>query len=100
MLKVLKPGGIAVHTTEFNLISNNDTVEEGNSVIFRRRDIEEMRDWFISNGHQMETSFVRGSEEGDLFVDIPPFKAEPYHLNLQLDEYIATSFAIIVRKEQ
>lgn len=98
MLKVLKPGGIAVHTTEFNLISNDDTVEDGKSVIFRRRDIEEMRDWFTSNGHHMETSFVRGSDEGDLFVDIPPFKSDPYHLNLQLDEYIATSFAIIVHK--
>lgn len=98
MLRVLKPGGIAIHTTEFNLISNDDTVEEGSSVIFRRKDIEEMRDWFTANGHLMETSFVRGSDEGDLFVDIPPFKSEPYHLNLQLDEYIVTSFAIIVQK--
>jgi len=98
MLAVLKPGGIGVHTTEFNLISNDDTVEEGNSVIFRRKDIEEMRDWFTAQGHRMEVSFTRGCREGDLFVDIPPFRAEPYHLNLQLDEYIATSFAIVVQK--
>lgn len=98
MLEVLKPGGVGVHTTEFNLISNDDTVEEGNSVIFRRKDMEEMRDWFAAQGHHMELSFARGCREGDLFVDIPPYRAEPYHLNLQLDEYIATSFAIVIQK--
>lgn len=36
MLKTLKPGGIAVHTTEFNLSSNEDTITEGDNVIFRK----------------------------------------------------------------
>lgn len=98
MLNVLKPGGIGVHTTEFNLISNEDTLIDGNSVIYRKKDIEEIQNWFNNRGHKMEVSFTRGSEKGDLFVDIPPFNAEPYHLNLQLDEYIVTSFAIIVQK--
>ena len=40
--KTLRPGGIAVHTTEFNLSSNEQTVEEGPTVIYRRRDIEEL----------------------------------------------------------
>ena len=41
----LKPGGIAVHTTEFNVSSNDATLETGNCVIYRRKDIEafEMR---------------------------------------------------------
>ncbi len=40
--KTLRKGGVAVHTTEFNLTSNDQTVEEGSTVIYRRRDIEEL----------------------------------------------------------
>lgn len=100
MINVLKPGGVAVHTTEFNLISNDDTVEKGNSVIFRRKDVIEMQEWFKANGHHMEISFDRGCDEGDLYVGIPPFRSQPYHLNIMLDEYIATSFAIVVQKAE
>jgi len=39
-LDCLKPGGIAVHTTEFNVSSNQDTIEVGESVIYRKGDIE------------------------------------------------------------
>ena len=38
----LRSGGIAVHTTEFNLTSNEHTVTEGPTVIYRRRDIDEL----------------------------------------------------------
>lgn len=99
MINVLRPGGIAVHTTEFNLSSNEDTIEEGNSIIFRKKDIEEMKEWFIEHGCYMETSYKRSAKKGDLFVDIPPFRNQSYHLNLQLREYAVTSFAIIVRRD-
>lgn len=98
MIQVLKPGGIAVHTTEFNLSSNEETVTKGGDVIFRKRDIEEMKKWFLEHGCHMETSYKRGAKAGDLFVDIPPYKEYDYHLNLQLDQYASTSFAIIVYK--
>ncbi len=38
----LAPGGIAVHTTEFNLSSNDDTIQEGPTVIYRERDLLEL----------------------------------------------------------
>src|SRR5206468_7166259 len=38
----LRPGGIAVHTTEFNLSSNTKTIKRGTVVLFRRRDIEKV----------------------------------------------------------
>lgn len=100
MLGCLKPGGIAVHTTEFNLSSNDSTVESGGSVIFRRKDIEELQKWFTDHGHRMEASFKRSGRERNCYVDIPPFRGEgrPYHLNLALDGYIATSFAFVIRK--
>src|SRR5207253_9140865 len=36
-LKTLVPGGIAVHTTAFNVHSNEDTLETGPSVAYRER---------------------------------------------------------------
>jgi SAM-dependent methyltransferase len=38
-MALLRPGGVAVHTTEFNLSSDDATVEAGTSVIYRRRDL-------------------------------------------------------------
>jgi hypothetical protein len=39
-MKCLKPGGIAVHTTEFNLSSNRKTINEGITCIYRKKDIK------------------------------------------------------------
>ncbi len=98
MIQVLKPGGVAVHTTEFNLSSNDETITEGENVIFRKLDIEEMKEWFAEHRCHMETSYKRGAKKGDLFVDIPPYLQYDHHLNLQLGKFASTSIAIIVRK--
>ena len=34
MTRCIKRGGVAVHTTEFNLSSNEETVENGNSALY------------------------------------------------------------------
>ncbi len=100
MLGCLKPGGIAVHTTEFNLSSNESTIESGDSVIFRKRDIEEMQGWFAGQGHMMEVSFKRSGKEGNNYIDIPPSTGEgrPYHISLAANGYAETSFAFVIRK--
>ena len=41
-LRFLRPGGIAIHTTEFNVSSNDNTVADGDTVIYRKRDIEDL----------------------------------------------------------
>ena len=101
MLDVLKSGGVAIHTTEFNLSSNDATIEEGDSVIFRKKDIEELKEWFQKHGHYMETSYKRAKTEGNSYVDISPFHSEykPYHLSLAAEGYAETSFAIVVVKD-
>jgi SAM-dependent methyltransferase len=40
--RCLKPGGIAVHTTELNLSSDENTLTSGGTVLYRRRDILEL----------------------------------------------------------
>lgn len=41
-MDLLKPGGVAVHTTEYNVTSNDETLREGWCVVYRKRDLEEL----------------------------------------------------------
>jgi SAM-dependent methyltransferase len=97
--KLLKPGGVAVHTTEYNISSNSQTLDNNSSlVIFRRCDIELLADELKSDGFEVEPiDFLSGEDELERYIDLPPYIDEP-HLRLLLeDEYIATSLGIIVR---
>ncbi len=100
MIKVLKPGGIAVHTTEFNLWSNDDTEEEGYSVVYRKKDFEELREWYDNHGCHMELSFKRGQGSSEMFLPFPPYEEgdERDHLNLMVGRYASTSFGLIIYK--
>ena len=87
MLKVLRPGGVAVHTTEFNASSNMLTITQGDSVIYRKRDILEIARWMLHEGHKIaELDFSLGNQEGDRFIDTPPYFRPPakYHIRLWL----------------
>ncbi|CAN5160283.1 hypothetical protein BH09PSE2_BH09PSE2_06700 [soil metagenome] len=52
-LDPLKPGGLAVHTTEFNLSSNADTMDHNPTVLFRRRDLEALAARLTAAGHHI-----------------------------------------------
>ena len=96
--KTLKPGGIAVHTTEFNSSSNSDTVSEGGTVLFRLRDLEELVERLRSRGHSAETIVIGPTEHIlDYHVDVPPY-SQDLHLKLLLAGYVTTSIGIIVRR--
>lgn len=97
-LDCLKPGGVAVHTTEFNLTSNGKTVEEGGTVLFRRQDIDAAVEKLRAEGHTVEPiSFDPGDGEFDKHIDWPPF-SQDRHLRLALKRYAATSIGLIIRK--
>ncbi len=96
-LKTLKPGGVAVHTTELNLSSNAMTYETANTSVFRRRDIEELAARLRAQGHDIDVTFGIGSGELDFYVDPPPYSSDK-HLRLQLGGYALTSLGIIIRK--
>lgn len=95
-LDTLKPGGIAVHTTEFNVSSNSETVESGPTVLFRRRDLQLLESRLHKLGHQIRFDFTLGETEHDLHVDRPPYQGA--HLRLEADGYVITSFGIVIRK--
>jgi hypothetical protein len=98
-MDTLVPGGVAVHTTEFNLTSNDETLESPGLSIFRRRDMEELADRLTAAGHQVSPfDWTSGPGFAETVIDLPPYKASP-HLKLQIERYTCTSVGIIVRKK-
>ncbi|MBC6975844.1 SAM-dependent methyltransferase [Bacillus sp. Xin] len=98
-MKCLKPGGVAIHTTEYNLSSNDDTIESGITVIFRKKDIEQMVAALRAEGHLVDIDYSIGSGNIESYVDIPPYKQDP-HLRLQLAQYVSTSIGLIIQKDK
>lgn len=97
-MRCLKPGGIAVHTTEFNLASNRWTIHKGGTVLFRRKDIEQLARRLEAQGHWVAPrNYHPGQGELDHHVDVPPYQWAP-HLRLMIGAFAATSFGIIIRK--
>lgn len=99
-LDCLRPGGMAVHTTELNLSSNDDTLDETSTVLFRRRDFEELASRLIEKGHEvMPITFDVGDGKLDRHIDMPPY-CHDQHLKLGLMRWVSTSFGMIVRKAE
>jgi hypothetical protein len=98
-LATLAPGGIAVHTTEFNLSSDEDTIEDGPVVIYRKRDLLGLKERLEGEGHQVAAfDFDPGKGLLDKFVDLPPFAwADEPTLRFLHGPYTLTSIAIVVR---
>ena len=96
--RCLRPGGVAVHTTELNLSSDTDTVAEGPTVLYRRRDLLELAARLRGRGHEVdELRVAPDTDPLDTHIDLPPFRQNP-HLKLRLLGYTTTSVAIVVRR--
>jgi SAM-dependent methyltransferase len=98
-MKTLKPGGVAVHTTEFNLSSNDATFEHRDLSIYRRRDIEALCAELAAAGHKVgEIDFEPGQGFAETVVDLPPFGRGEPHLRLRLDQFDCTSIGLVVER--
>jgi SAM-dependent methyltransferase len=104
-IRCLKPGGMAVHTTEFNLDGAGGTLRRGSTVLYQRRHLEALGERLAAAGHRM-LPLDDGHGEGmlDRFVDLPPQEHDPSplgpvfppHLRLSVRGYPVTSAGIIV----
>lgn len=98
-LKTLRPGGWSVHTTEFNVSSNDETQENNDTVIYRHRDIEKIAAELRKEGHFVEeTDYSLGGLPEDYMVDTEPH-LQDIHLKLQVGKYVVTSIGLIIRKK-
>ncbi len=98
--QLLKAGGIAVHTTEFNVSSEDDTLTAGSDVIYRRKDLERIAASLRRVGCGMNpVDYDLGIEPEDLNYDYPPYETHGRrHIKLLVGDYIVTSVLIIIQK--
>ncbi len=98
--RFLKPGGIAVHTTEYNVSSNTRTRSRGGAVIYRRRDLEELDHLLRVDRCGVEPiDFDAGTHAYDLNYDEPPFGLPGRkHIKLKFFGYVFTSALLVIRK--
>lgn len=88
MKRCLRWGGVAVHTTEYNLSSDDQTIAEGPVVAFRKQDLVDMvPDMDFTVGDLGQTAETEAE------------KLLP-HLKLKLGEYEITSAGLIYEKER
>jgi len=98
--KMLSPGGVAVHTTEFNVSSNDRTIETGSNVVYRRQDIAALAKVLKENGFVLAApDFDCGEHQYDKEFDRPPYMTtERRHLKLLIGEYVSTSMLLVIER--
>ena len=99
-MTLLKSGGVAVHTTEYNVSSNDDTVSAGLDVIYRRRDLEDLARRLRQDLCEVAPfDYDAGKHPYDLDYDVPPyFETGRKHIKLLNQGYVITSCLVIIRK--
>jgi hypothetical protein len=95
--RCLRKGGVAVHTTEYNVESDDETVDHTNTVLFRRRDIEFIRLRLRTTRHKLDVDYDPGRGVADKHIDAPPF-GNP-HLKVRLGRFVTTSFGLIIEAD-
>ena len=97
-MNFLRPGGVAVHTTEFTLSSVGPTVEQGSTVMWRRSDVEELRADLRGFGFEVGGAcYGSGDHPVDQHIDLPPYNSSD-HMRLQLMGHVATSVGWTARR--
>jgi len=106
-LKTLIPGGLSIHTTEFNYLEDEETIDNYGTVLFRKRDFEELSASLTAANHEVAVlDFSVGADFLDRFIDLPPYNSKIYahtqdaHLKLLIDGFASTSFGLIIRKSK
>ena len=109
-LETIRPGGVAVHTTEFNINNTGPTLDNWPTVAFQRNHLEQLADKLTGQGHQVaKLDFSLGDRPLDGFIDVPPYQHDlsaewqqwlgaPQHLKLALDGMVVTCVGLIIHK--
>lgn len=105
-VQCLRPGGVAVHTTEYNLQGEGPTVDNWPTVLFQRRHIESLGERLAARGARLlEVDFDTGRGVLDGFVDLPPYAhaapdwlryPDAPHLRLSFGGFPVTSIGLVI----
>jgi SAM-dependent methyltransferase len=103
--RCLRPGGIGVHTTEFNA-AQGDTLERGRTVLFQEQHFAQLARRLADQGLEMLPIVPRAGDPFlDGYIDVPPYPAPAdvgttlsvLHLRLLIAAHRSTSIGIVVR---
>ena len=103
--RCLRPGGIGVHTTEFNA-DPGETLEHGPTVLFQERHFAQLATRLADKGMEMRPILPRAGDPFlDGYVDVPPYPnptevgttLSVLHLRLLIAAHRSTSIGIVVR---
>jgi hypothetical protein len=110
-LAPLEPGGVAVHTSEFNCHAEGPTADHNPVVLPQRRHFEALAARLREAGHETGAlDFDLGDSAFDRFVDVPPYgyhmeeafraqwKRGNLHLKLSVHGFPSTAFGLWVKK--
>lgn len=110
-IETLKPGGVAVHTTEFNFAEENATIDNWPTVLFQRTHFVAIAERLKALGHRVaRLDFDIGAEPLDRFIDLPPYLhdwtpemirrwgSDANHIKLSVDGFASTCFGLIIQK--
>ncbi len=104
--RTLRPGGVAVHTTEYN-IGDGETIDNWPTVLYQKKHFATLAEMIKESGCRLvDIEFDAGCELFDSYVDVPPFPhnstwngaMQAPHIKLSIDGFPATSIAIIVER--
>lgn len=109
-MKTLRPGGISVHTTEFNFNNDDHTLEAPGCVLFQKRHFLQLAEELTGLGYEVfPIDFYVGGKPLDSFVDVPPYGAHwpegpnpgeaigTAHIKSAVAGYASTCFGVIVK---
>lgn len=94
-LATLRPGGVAVHTTEYNLADGWRTRDHGATVVYRRRDLERLFARAAACGFVTEANWTPGGDTLDRHVDLPPYSPDR-HVKIGYRGMTVTSFGLVL----
>lgn len=97
-IECLKPGGWAVHTSEYNYGSNLETIDHADTVLFRRQDLEALVERLAARGHRVAPLDLHmGDGRIEQYVDVMPYRDQP-HLRMSLWGHPTTSVGLIIQR--
>lgn len=99
-LDLLGPGGVAVHTTELELVPHESTRDHGMLAVYRPDDLDDLVAQIRDRAYEIECNWsVSLDTPRDRIVLTGPFtNDDPVHLKIAVADSILTSVGIIVRR--
>lgn len=97
-LECVRPGGVAVHTTELNVSSDDDTLAEGDVVLYRSRDLRALAERLTRDGHEVAPlDLDTGNGAFDRYA-MPTGTDNTPTLKVRIDRFVSTTFALVIRR--